>query len=413
MTVTIGSFSTNRLNAQPFGYEGEARTGLTARTFRISGLLTPAEWQTLVSEYNAWRSTRIQNEDTLLSKTVGTTIALTVTSANNLFVTNLACWFTEAPSGDQTGKYVSATVTLVDAAQALAVILRKQELDNERRIAEAQNVDCAVIAAELQRQKDDADCEIAALQTGLADDFAQQALTKQDIEATAKATAYAGGTATLESIKAAEANVELLERQAEVAARSAYASDIAAAELQLEALSADGKATAYAANTGSLEQIKGSEIDIELLQSAAQVVAWSSGTRLDDLKAARALQSVYDRYIGEDLPDLGTVSLGGVTITLTKPADTRSDGPQVALTATGASYITGPLTAHESRQIEGIITNGSFATLLSWYDSTVSSVPSPGTWFPTSAPTASAEPFLISGAKGTRWSVSLEVKKIR
>jgi hypothetical protein len=126
MTVTIGAFSCNLLTVQPFGYEGEARSGLTARTFVISGLLTPAQWQSLLSVYNTWRDTRITDADTLSSGVVGTTIALTA-NANGVSVTSLACWFTEPPSGEQTGAYISGSVTLVDAAQALAVLLREQE----------------------------------------------------------------------------------------------------------------------------------------------------------------------------------------------------------------------------------------------------------------------------------------------
>jgi hypothetical protein len=92
--------------------------------------------------------------------------------------------------------------------------------------------------------------------------------------------------------------------------------------------------------------------------------------------------------------------------------DTRSDGPQVALTATGTSYITGPLVAHETRQIEGIITTGTYANVLSWYDTTIAAVPLAGSYFPVTAPSSSAEPFLISGAKSTRYTVTVEVKKI-
>lgn len=248
MTVTIGSFSTNRLTAQPFGYEGEARTGLTARTFRISGLLTPAEWQTLVSEYNSWRSTRIQDQDTLLSGVVGTTIALTITTTNNLSVSSLACWFAEPPSGEQAGVYVSATVTLVDAAQALAVLLRQKE--KERQSSEA--------------------------------------LT----------------------------------------------------------------------------------------------------------------------------PNLGTVTLGSAVVTLTKPMETRQDGPSVALTATGVSYVTGPLAAHKVRQIEGYISSGTYSDLLSWYDTTIAAVPAASSWFPISAPTATAEVIISGGAKSTRYNVSLTALQI-
>jgi hypothetical protein len=126
MTVTLGAFTSTTLTAQPFGYEGEARTGLTSRSFQISGLLTPYQWQQLVAAYDAWRNTRITDQDTLVTGTVGTTIALTV-NANGLSINSLACWFTDPPTGEQTGPYISASVTLVDAAQALQVLLREQE----------------------------------------------------------------------------------------------------------------------------------------------------------------------------------------------------------------------------------------------------------------------------------------------
>ncbi len=125
--ITINGLTFTPLTAQPFGYEGEARTGLTARTFRCAGLLTPSQWATLVGIYNTWRDLRITDADTLSSGTVGSTVALTTGSINGLTVTALACWFTEAPTGEQAGCYVSTSCTLVDAAQALAVLLRQEE----------------------------------------------------------------------------------------------------------------------------------------------------------------------------------------------------------------------------------------------------------------------------------------------
>lgn len=249
MTVTIGSFSTNRLNAQPFGYEGEARTGLTARTFRISGLLTPAEWQTLISEYNSWRSTRIQDQDTLTSGTVGTTINVTITNTNNLSISNLPCWFVEAPAGEQAGVYVSATVTMVDAAQALQVVLRGKE-------------------------------------------------------------------------------------------------------------------------------------------------------KSDPLT-----------------PNLGTLTLTRATgaspvLRLISPMQTRQDGPNVALTATGVSYVTGPLAAHKVRRIEGHLTSGTLDDVMAWYDETIAAVPVTGSWFPVTAPSATAEVIVASGVKSTRYTVSLTALQI-
>lgn len=253
MTITIGSFSTNALTAQPFGYEGDARTGLTARTFRINGLLTSSQWQALISEYNTWRGTRITDADTLSSASVGTTVSLSITSSNGLSVSSLACWFTEAPSGEQAGAYVSASATLVDAAQALAVLLREQEK------------------------------------------------SRQGTEAT--------------------------------------------------------------------------------------------------------------------VPSLGTITLTRASgtspvVTLTKPMLTRQDGPSVALTATGVSYVTGALTAHKVRQIEGYITTGSYDDVLSWYDETIAAVPASSSWFPISPPSASAEVIISGGAKSTRYTVSLTALQI-
>jgi hypothetical protein len=247
MTIAIGAFTCNYLTAQPFGYEGEARAGLTARTFQISGLLTPTQWQSLLSVYNTWRDTRLTDQDTALSGVVGTTIALTV-SANGVSVSALPCWFAEPPSAVQTGAYISASVTLVDAAQALAVLLRQQEK------------------------------------------------SRQSSEAT--------------------------------------------------------------------------------------------------------------------IPSLGTVTLGSAVVTLTKPMDTRQDGPNVALTATGTSYVTGPLTSHKVRQIEGYITTGTFDNVLSWYDETIAAVPAASSYFPITAPTATAEVIISGGVKSTRYTVQLTVLQI-
>lgn len=245
MTITIGSFTCTTLTAQPFGYEGTARSGLTARTFRITGLLTPTQWQALLSAYNTWRDTRITDADTASSGTVGTTINLTI-SANGVSVSALPCWFADPPTGEQVGTYINANVLLVDAAQALEVLLRDKE---------------------------------------------------------------------------------------------------------------------------------------------------------------KARQS-------QDLPNLGTLTLGSATITLTKPLETRQDGPNVALTAGGTSYITGALKAHKVRAVEGFISSGSLSDLLSWYDTAISSIPSTNTWFPVSPPQATAEVIVSGGAKSTRYNVTLTALQI-
>jgi hypothetical protein len=127
MTISIGAFTTSKLLAQPFGYEeATTRNGLTARRWTLSGLLTASEWQSLLSVYNTWRDARIQDADSVAANSVGTTVSLTA-SANGITWSGIACWFAVAPSGTQAGPYISASVELVDAAQALQVALRQRE----------------------------------------------------------------------------------------------------------------------------------------------------------------------------------------------------------------------------------------------------------------------------------------------
>lgn len=135
MSLSIGAFTTSKLIAQPFGYdETSTRDGLTARKWTVSGLLSSAEWQSLLSVYNTWRDARLTDADTLSSAAVGTTVSLT-TSANGISWSGIACWFAAAPSGTQAGAYIQATCELVDAAQALAVLLRQEEKNRQRNEA--------------------------------------------------------------------------------------------------------------------------------------------------------------------------------------------------------------------------------------------------------------------------------------
>ena len=130
MTVTIGSTSTGvtftTLLAQPFAYFGDATDGLTARSWEVRGLLSSADWQTLLGVYEGWRADRINDPDTLAAESVGTTIDFAA-SANGATVTGLPVWFVDPPSGEQAGNYISASFSVVDAAQALEVLLKRRE----------------------------------------------------------------------------------------------------------------------------------------------------------------------------------------------------------------------------------------------------------------------------------------------
>jgi hypothetical protein len=124
MTLTIGTwtYSGNLYTAQPFGYdESDTKAGRTARKLQLSALMTAAEWGTLLTTYNTWRDTRITDADSATSNSVGTTVAVTA-AANGVSWAAVPCWFLSAPSGEQVGTYIQATVEVVDAAQALEVL---------------------------------------------------------------------------------------------------------------------------------------------------------------------------------------------------------------------------------------------------------------------------------------------------
>jgi hypothetical protein len=245
MAITLGSFTFNTLTAQPFGYEElEAYSGLSARRWRVSGLCTPAQWHSIITEYTTWRASRINDEDTLKSRVIGTTVSLTAKAAGVTW-TGIACWFTAAPSAEQTGAYLSVSFELVDANQYLAALLAQQAKSEERNKA------------------------------------------------------------------------------------------------------------------------------------------------LD--------------------PDLGTITIGSAVLTLKKPPHTYANNPQVQLTATGQHYISGPLAASRIRDVEGTCNQTNWDLVQSWFEGIIPTTPAAGTWYPNSAPTASATAEIIDGVKTTIYTVSIQL----
>jgi hypothetical protein len=246
---TIGAFSANYLTEQPYGYEGEARAGRTARKWLFDAILTVAQTQSLISVYDTWRNARIQDVDTEVSGTVGTTVSLTCDSMVAA-VTAIPCWFTKAPEIKDAGTYYrQVSVELVDAAQALEVVLAEQ----------------------------------------------------------------------------------------------------------------------------------------------------------------RASQEKSEPLLG----DFGTYTLGSATLTLTRPMEGYQDGPELALMATGNHYITGPLVATRTRNIEGTTTSTGWSQVRTWYESIVTTNPSAGSWFPISPPSTDAEAIVEGGVKSTRYTVSVTLAEVR
>lgn len=132
MAITIDTAGFSTLTAQPFGYEEtDTKAGRTARSWEITGLLTPSEWLDLLEVYDNWRATRITDEDSAISGTIGTTVSFSGDGPGGQSWTNIECWFSSAPSAERAGAYLSVSLTVVDANEALESLLREQDIQNE------------------------------------------------------------------------------------------------------------------------------------------------------------------------------------------------------------------------------------------------------------------------------------------
>jgi hypothetical protein len=130
MSITVGNLQIRALREMPFAHAGDALTGRTARRWPVSAILTPAEWLTLDGIYTTWRSARLAEPDTMISLSVGTTVACSGT-LRGMTWSNVAAWFTEPPTPSAAGAMVGVQFELVDAAQQLTVMLREQEVGQQ------------------------------------------------------------------------------------------------------------------------------------------------------------------------------------------------------------------------------------------------------------------------------------------
>lgn len=92
-------------------------------------------------------------------------------------------------------------------------------------------------------------------------------------------------------------------------------------------------------------------------------------------------------------PSFGTFTWGGVTLTLTQEPNGFVELPKLTLSASGSTYLSGPLVAQKAKKIVGETDAAGWAAIRAYIESISESgtPPSPGDWWPVSAPTAIAE----------------------
>jgi hypothetical protein len=142
-------------------------------------------------------------------------------------------------------------------------------------------------------------------------------------------------------------------------------------------------------------------VSFELVDAAQQLAVMLKelevGTLVDDVEQAA-----------------GTYTLGTVTLNLTAQPEGHEDGPTMELAGTGTHVIRGPLLATKVRRIEGWTqTAGADATIRTWYETTIATLPAVGSWFPVSPPVIDQVPVIVAGARVTRYLVSVELRQVR
>jgi len=130
MAITVGGLTIKALQEFPYAHGGDAQSGRTARRWPVKCILRPSQWLTLEGIYQAWRTARLADADTMVSLSVGSTVT-TSGNAHGLSWSNVPAWFTAAPSPAPTGGMVQCSFELVDAAQQLAIMLREREIGTQ------------------------------------------------------------------------------------------------------------------------------------------------------------------------------------------------------------------------------------------------------------------------------------------
>jgi hypothetical protein len=138
-------------------------------------------------------------------------------------------------------------------------------------------------------------------------------------------------------------------------------------------------------------------------------------TSIELVDATQALQILVEEEEDkeEDGIDLGTLSLGGATITLLVRPKTYSDLPQLQRNPAGAHVISGSLTLEEVQDVEGWVTETDLPLLESWLNTTIATTPASNAWFPTNWQRPTAKKRTVNAAIETTYDVKLQLVKIK
>ena len=116
------------LSEHPVGWEeSDTSRGRAARHWAITGIVSREDAKTISDLFRAWSADRILDADPKETGQIGVTIDFVGEAPGFEWTTPISCWVVAAPSIELAGAFCRVSLTVVDAAEALAILLAEKE----------------------------------------------------------------------------------------------------------------------------------------------------------------------------------------------------------------------------------------------------------------------------------------------
>lgn len=128
LTYSGQSFTFPNLSDHPVGWEeSETTRGRVARQWAISGIVTREDAKAISDLFRAWQVARIADGDPSETGIIGVTIGFVGEAPGFTWTTSIPCWFNGAPQIQMAGAFCRVSLSVVDANEALAVLMAQKE----------------------------------------------------------------------------------------------------------------------------------------------------------------------------------------------------------------------------------------------------------------------------------------------
>lgn len=122
------SYTFPNLSDHPVGWEeSDVQRGRVARHWAISGIVSREDAATISDLFRAWQADRILDGDPKETGIIGVTVDFTGEAPGFEWTTSIPCWFVSAPQIQMAGIFCRVSLTVVDAEEALAILLAEVE----------------------------------------------------------------------------------------------------------------------------------------------------------------------------------------------------------------------------------------------------------------------------------------------